>query len=172
MADETLHNDEVQFEREDLNPGGIFAFLVGLAIVGILIHVILYGAFHYLDQYSKTHQPPQSPLVKAVNGDTRVGTPQDADKFPQPRLEINERYEFTPELMKEEEVLETYGWVDQKSGTVHIPVERAMELLAQRGLPAAPQGTTAAKKPNTQVPSSNTAPRSSGGIIKSQPKPQ
>jgi hypothetical protein len=34
--------------------------------------------------------------------------------------------------------LNTYGWVDEKAGTAHIPIERAMELVAQRGIPARP----------------------------------
>jgi len=171
MADETLHHD-VEFEREDLNAGGIFAFLIGLAVVGILIHVILYGMFRYLDQYAKTHQPPQNPLVKAINGDTRMAAPEEANKFPQPRLETNERTEFTGDLMKEEEILGSYGWVDQKTGTAHIPIERAMELVAQRGLPTVPQNPAGGKKQNAQAPTSNTAPRSGGSTGKAPGKAQ
>ena len=33
--------------------------------------------------------------------------------------------------------LEGYGWVDPKQGTVHIPIERAMELVLQGVRPAA-----------------------------------
>ncbi|MCA1555006.1 MAG: hypothetical protein LC737_11585, partial [Chloroflexi bacterium] len=32
-----------------------------------------------------------------------------------------------------------YGWVDQSAGITHIPIERAMELLLERGLPTRPQ---------------------------------
>ncbi len=38
----------------------------------------------------------------------------------------------------EEAVLTTYGWVDRKNGVVHIPIDRAMDLLLQRGLPTRP----------------------------------
>jgi hypothetical protein len=172
MAHNAYHHDDVQYEREDLSPGGIIAFLVGLAIVGLLIHVILFGMFRYLDEYAKTHQPPQNPLVKSTNGDTRVAAPQEADKFPLPRLETNERSEFTPQLLKEEEILQSYGWIDQKSGTAHIPVEQAMQLLVQRGLATAPQGGSTAKKQSTRVPSANTAPNSSGGSVKSPAEQQ
>ena len=37
---------------------------------------------------------------------------------------------------EEDAVLNSYGWVDRKAGVVRIPVQRAIELLAQRGLPA------------------------------------
>ncbi len=38
----------------------------------------------------------------------------------------------------EDAALNTYGWVDRKNGKVHIPIERAMQLLLQRGLPIRP----------------------------------
>jgi hypothetical protein len=36
---------------------------------------------------------------------------------------------------EEQEKLSSYGWVEPNAGVVRIPVERAMELLAERGLP-------------------------------------
>ena len=44
---------------------------------------------------------------------------------------------------REEGELTTYGWVNKTSGIVRIPIQRAMEILAQRGLPA---GNTNAKE--------------------------
>jgi hypothetical protein len=41
----------------------------------------------------------------------------------------------------EKRELEGYGWVDRQNGVVRIPVERAMTLLLERGLPNnEPQG--------------------------------
>jgi hypothetical protein len=34
------------------------------------------------------------------------------------------------------EQLETYGWVDKEGGVVRIPIERAMDLVLERGLAA------------------------------------
>jgi hypothetical protein len=39
----------------------------------------------------------------------------------------------------EDELLNNYGWVDQDAEVVRIPIERAMELLLERGLPTRPQ---------------------------------
>jgi hypothetical protein len=39
---------------------------------------------------------------------------------------------------REDLLLENYSWADQSQGKVRIPIERAMELIAQRGLPVAP----------------------------------
>ena len=61
------------------------------------------------------------------------------DQFPAPQLEINERTELNDIRLREENILSTYGWVDQNAGTVHIPIDRAIDLLAQRGLPVRQQ---------------------------------
>ena len=46
-------------------------------------------------------------------------------------------------MKKENEVLGSYDWVDQKNGVVRIPIDRAMDLLAQRGLPVISQADAA-----------------------------
>jgi hypothetical protein len=32
---------------------------------------------------------------------------------------------------EQEQRLDSYGWVDRKAGTIHVPIDRAMELLVQ-----------------------------------------
>jgi hypothetical protein len=135
------HGNDLGFEREDLGARPIFGFLVSLAIFGILTYYVIWGMFHFLDAYNRKHQKPMSPMVK-VNPDTRTVTPQMIQQFPEPRLEDDERTELNSFRYAEEEKLNSYGWVDQNAGTVHIPIERAMELVAQRGLPTTPQAGT------------------------------
>jgi hypothetical protein len=142
MSEElNLHqeHDEVAYEREDLSPRGIFAFLIGLALVGVLIHFALKGMYGYLDAYQKEHQPPLNPLVSQTENESRKVSNADIARFPQPRLETNERLEINAFRLQEEKTLNSYGWIDQKAGIVRIPIDRAMELLAQRGLPTRPQ---------------------------------
>ena len=81
-----------------------------------------------------------NPLATNVPKDTRQVPPQyPQTAFPDPRLETDERTQLNGIRLAEEQKLNSYGWVDEKAGTVHIPIERAMELLAQRGLPLHPQ---------------------------------
>jgi hypothetical protein len=149
-----LRHPETEFEREDLSAGGILGFLVGLAITGFVIHIILVGMYAYLDQYQKKHEPAGSPLVtRAPKEDMRGPTPEVANRFPLPRLEVNERSQLYDFRRKEEDTLNTYG-VDPKTGVVHIPIDRAMQLLAQRGLPVAP-GPQATKKPGESTEPAN-----------------
>jgi hypothetical protein len=138
------HNQEVEFEREDLTPKPIFIFLISLTVGCVLVSFVLREFYRYMDAYENRHQPVQSPLAPPARTDTRIVTPGDITKFPQPRLERNERLEIREFRQQEEKQLNSYGWVDEKSGIVHIPIDRAMELLAQRGLPTRRQAMEAA----------------------------
>jgi len=139
MSEEKLKQDIGKFERRDLSAGGVLGFLGGLGIVGVLIYLVLSGMYGFLNRYEKAHQPAQNPLVGATSADTRHPTLQEADKFPLPRLETNEGEQLSDRRVREEETLNTYGWLDQKAGVAHIPIERAMALIVERGLPTAPQ---------------------------------
>jgi hypothetical protein len=147
------------YERRDIGVAGILYFLAGLAVAGVIVYFIVNGLFWYLDKRLEAEQPLTSPLVKNIPSDTRRIPPNyngDYEKylkedFPAPQLEVNERTELNDIRLREENTLSSYGWVDEKAGTVHIPIDRAMELLAQRGLPVRSQssdsGVTQQAKP-------------------------
>jgi hypothetical protein len=150
MSDEMRNHGqpghETGFEREDLGTRGAFAFMIGLAIVGVVIYFIIIGMYSFLDRYERSHMTTASPLVTSKGAMSRVVTQDYMDKqFKEngaPMLEINERGQFRDYLMNQENQLNSYGWVDEKAGVAHIPIERAMELTVQRGLPVCPQGCT------------------------------
>jgi hypothetical protein len=144
MSDETRHGHaEEGFERQDLTAQGVFAFLISLAVGGVLVYLVVWGLYIFMDARQRSRQPQQSPLVKQVGTETRIVSPDEIAKFPQPRLERNERIEINDFRLKEEQTLNTYGWVDEKVGAVRIPIDRAMQLLAQRGLPTSPKAGAA-----------------------------
>jgi hypothetical protein len=65
-------------------------------------------------------------------------------KFPAPRLAVDNGNEDVADLHAREDILlDNYTWIDQSKGTVRIPIDRAMELIAQQGLPVAPPSKTA-----------------------------
>jgi hypothetical protein len=43
-------------------------------------------------------------------------------------------------VTEQEAILNSYGWVDKEAGVVRIPIERAIELTLERGLPPQGQG--------------------------------
>ena len=146
------------FERRDVGIAGVLYFLAGLAVAGVIVHFVVTGLFSRLQKQSEAEQTPVSPLVTNAPQDTRHLPPEYNGNyeqylqkhFPSPQLEIDERTELNKDRLREEQTLSTYDWVDQKTGTVRIPIDRAMDLIAQRGLPvrtqSQPASDTNAKK--------------------------
>ncbi len=160
------NGDHGSYERRDLQPSGILYFLLTLGVVTVLCLFGLRGFFAYLEGYEKSGQPEVNPLLTNVPADTRhvaPGYPQNA--FPNPKLEEDERGQLNDIRMNQEKTLYTYGWIDERAGTVHIPIERAMELIVQRGLqvrlPAGASATTSqtGNKELTGTKASKTAKR-------------
>ena len=149
MTDHRKHepeNDDIGFEREDLGAKPVIGFIVSLVISGILIYYVIWGIFHFLDAYDRKHQQVRTPLIQ-VESNTRDVETQTIQRFPQPRLEENERTELNGFRYGEEQQLNSYGWVNKEAGVAHIPIEQAMQLIAQRGLPTTPQAGVAPMSP-------------------------
>jgi hypothetical protein len=151
-ANSTGHGN---YERRDIGVAGVLYFLAGLAFAGLIVHFVVTGVYSYLETRNERQQTAVSPLVKNVPADTRHLPPEyktDSEStayekylkqnFPSPQLEVDERDQLDKIRLNEEQILSTYDYVDQKAGTVRIPIDRAMDLIAQRGLPVRAQGDT------------------------------
>jgi hypothetical protein len=131
-------NPEAGYERQDLSSVGVYAFFIAIVVGAALVALLLRGTLYVAQRYANQHQASvPSPLVPP-KGDVQEVLPSEVTDFPQPRLETDERTEIHDFRLKEEQHLHTYGWVDQSSGVMRIPIERAMELVAQRGLATTP----------------------------------
>jgi len=163
MTDDTKHEtpSHGDYERQDLAPSGILYFLATLGVATILCLFGLKGLYAYLDHREKAGQPAVNPLITNVPADTRhvaPGYPQTA--FPSPKLEEDERGQLNGILVNEEQKLYSYGWVDEKAGTIHIPIERAMDLVLEHGgLAAEKPAAAAAPKRSISGRSVNRWPR-------------
>jgi hypothetical protein len=141
------------YERSDIGTRGILYFLAGLAVAGLLAYFVVAALYSYLEKRSEAQQAPVSPLVTNAPADTRHIPPEyktDSEstdyekylkeKFPAPQVETDERGQLSDIRLQEEQRLSTYDYVDKNAGTVRIPIDRAMDLIAQRGLPTRSQG--------------------------------
>jgi hypothetical protein len=151
MSHEIKHGNSTShcgFERRDIGIAGVLYFLAGLAVAGILVHFVVTGVYSYLEKRNEARQAPVSPLVTNAPADTRHLSADYKDYlkqvFPSPQLEIDERNQLDSIRSDEAQKLATYDWIDQNAGTVRIPIDRAMDLIAQRGLPVRGQATAAA----------------------------
>ena len=142
------------YERSDIGVSAVVYFLLGLAVAMLLVYFIVDGIYRYLDKRSEAGQTPVSPLVTNAPADTRHIPPQYdgnyekylKEGFPAPQLEVNERTELNDERLREENTLSTYDYIDKNAGTVRIPIDRAMDLIAQRGLPVRSQPSAEPEK--------------------------
>jgi hypothetical protein len=155
MTDETNpanSTSDAGYEHQDIGTAGVLYFLLGLAVAGLLVFFIVDGLYHYLDKRSEAEQTPVNPLVTNAPVDTRhIPAEYNGDyekflkeNFPAPQLEVDERGQLNGIRLREEETLSTYDWIDKNAGTVRIPIDRAMDLIAQRGLPVRQQASSAA----------------------------
>jgi hypothetical protein len=150
------------FETEDLSPAGVFYFMAGLAVVGVLIYFIVVGMYRFLDAYDRSHQAPVNPMAVETGVDPRTMKTHEIREqlnqtFPRPVLESSELTQFGDYLGRQDAILGSYDWVDQRNGVVRIPIERAMDLLAARGLPVLPQGEAAVNQEAKAKPATRGA---------------
>jgi hypothetical protein len=144
------------YERTDIGVATVVYFLIGLAVAVGLTYFMVDGFYRVLDRRFNATQTPVSPLVTNAPVDTRHlpseyrtdSEGRDYEKylekrFPQPQLETDEQTELNRIRLREEDTLSTYDYVDKSDGTVRIPIDRAMELIVQRGLPVRSQGGAA-----------------------------
>ena len=111
-------------EHTDVNAWAVGKFAIALVLVGVASLGLLAGLFHYLQSIDQGHPNPKT---------TAVTLP------PAPTLEATPVLDLKAIRAAEDETLNSYGWVDQSKGVVRIPISRAIDLLAARGLPSRPQ---------------------------------
>ena len=122
----TEPRDDSVLRRRDVSISGVLQFGLWLAAGAIVVHLAAWGFFRLLEAQQSRAEEPIPPMVAA----SLKRTP------PEPRLEPDPLAPRLKMRAEEEAILTTYGWVDKKAGIVRIPINRAMELLVKRGLPA------------------------------------
>jgi hypothetical protein len=122
------------YEHRDTDVRTLAKFGLWLAVILVVIFLGMMGMFSY---YAKSQQlgPPASPFDVE---NARVLPPS-------PRLQVAPRAELLTYRDDQKQELETYGWVDQANGVVRLPIDRAMDLLLQKGLPVRAEAADAAQ---------------------------
>ena len=123
-------------EQSDVNVRAIFTFGAGLAGVGVVVSLVVFLLFSYLSR-REDRAVRNAPFPMTIGRSERVP--------PEPRLQTNPRQDLKDLRDAEHEVLNGYWWVDRNAGIVRIPIDEAMKLTLQRGLPARPQPPEAVK---------------------------
>jgi len=116
-------------EVDRVNIRGLWISAVVLALVCVFSGIVVLWLFRVVDRRLVDAEPALAPLAVPI-GEASV---------PEPRLLTNEPANLADFRAREADKVETYGWVDKPGGIVRIPVERAKDLILERGLPAREQ---------------------------------
>ena len=155
------YRSQAQFTRETNTghePNVLVVRNLVMFAVGLVAMVILSGGIVGLVMWG---------FSREIGGLQALAPPRFADDsgmFPAPRIQANPDVELVTVKREELGRLNGYGWVDKKAGVAHIPIDRAIDILAKTGLPrveAKPVETSGAAPP-ANPPSTPT---------KQEPKP-
>jgi len=134
-AGEAPRHTDVSFEERDVQVGTIYGYLfaLGLAVVVALVVCVFILRFTLNFAASSDTAPPPS---RAALG------PNHHDLPPEPRLQgvpghtTDPQQDLRDKLKADTEANEKFEWIDKNSGVAQIPVEDAMKIIAEKGMPA------------------------------------
>jgi hypothetical protein len=148
--------DSPGYEVTDVNVNGVVVFLASLAAFVGVFFIFCFGMGKVINtailksdgppnKWNQIGAPARGPrqdlTSNAVMQQQQLN--EMVQRFPTPRLQTDDGNEEIAEMhAREDLLLDYYSWVDRASGKVRIPIARAMQLVAQHGLPvAAPEQT-------------------------------
>ena len=150
-------NEEIDaslgFEQTDVKITGILVFLVAMLIFVAVTGLTCYGVGKLLNAHLNKEDGPTNKWTRTADVRELGNLPSNPElqnkiaeitqSFPAPRVQLDDGNQDVAVLHAREDILlDNYTWVDQSKGKVRIPIERAIEIIAQRGLPVAPEAQT------------------------------
>ena len=155
-----VQNPDVMYEHQDLSPRAVIAFLVGLIVTIALIHIVVWGLYRFLARGEVVPEPRSASIVTPTNV-----LPQGEDpvqRFPQPTLQPDPPADLDKFRARLQEHLGSYGYIDQQQGVMYIPIERAIDIMSEQGLPTRQQQ---ALPPHATFGSGNGTVEGAGGGV-------
>jgi hypothetical protein len=121
-----MRHDQGGYERTDAKPGATFR--AGLYILGtmFLTALLLVPMYRMLAREETAAQPPAAEVVKSALSEPVSSFPKLVSSEPSVLAEFR---------TQENALLTSYGWVEKDKGVVRIPIEEAMKIVAEQGLP-------------------------------------
>lgn len=141
----SVRNADVAYEPRDLSSHAVFYFLVVLAVVIVFAYTGLWGMFKYLGSPEYAGHQTTNPIMTSQEQLKEIGG-DPANSFPAPQLQPDDVADLNKFRIREEQRLNTYGWVDQTHGRIRIPIENAIDMMAASWLADEQSSATDAEK--------------------------
>jgi len=135
-GDGELRNPDVSYEKADVQATTIYWYLGALAISVILSYVVCVYVLRLTTKIAVEYDTPP-PVIRQEMGSAYEDMP------PEPRLQGVPGHSNDPQtdlrlkIVADTEANQKYGWIDQNAGIAQIPVQDAMQIIAEKGLPGA-----------------------------------
>ena len=123
---EPADNPEIAHEESDVDVRAIVGYGAGLAAVCLIVGLFLW----WLQGFFTAQTGREQTLVFPMAAGQRDQQP------PTPRLQDDPQQDLRDLVAKQQGQLSRYSWVDKNAGIARIPIEDAMRIVVQRGLPA------------------------------------
>jgi hypothetical protein len=133
---EPRHPD-VSYEKSDVRATTIYWYLGALAVSVILSYLVCVFVLRSTTKIAHDFDTPP-PAIREEMGSAYESMP------PEPRLQGVPGHSSDPQAdLRQKIELDTVaneklGWIDQSAGIAQIPVQDAMKIIAEKGLPAQP----------------------------------
>jgi len=135
---EEVLNPGVSYEPSQADLRVVLGFLFALGLAAALVLLVLWGMFGYFRSKSAERGPLPSPRMYTS-----------PPSVPQPQLQPDPVADYNVYRLSAKQTLDSYGWADQSAGVTRIPIDKAMDLVVERGLPwQAPGSGPAPTAPN------------------------
>jgi len=117
-------------EKSDVDIRALLGVGGGLVVAALVIYALVWLLFLYPSNREAHGALPEFPLAAS----------QEQRLPPEPRLQTDPREDLRVLRQSEDQILQSYGWIDKNAGVVRIPIDEAMKLTLMRGLPSRPEG--------------------------------
>jgi len=119
-------NPEIVHEESDVNVRAILGYGVTLIVAGVIVFVLLWVLQGVYLRQTDRAQMQVYPLADAG---------QQEQLPPAPRLQQNPQQDMRELRARQQALLRGYGWINRDAGVARIPIEEAMRIVVERGLP-------------------------------------
>jgi hypothetical protein len=142
QADGPPRHSDVSFEERDIKVGTIYWYLIALGLATVVALIVCIFILHFTSNLAASSDTPPPPSREALS----------KDYPPEPRLQgvpghvTDPQKDLRYKLKADIDANEKLQWLDKNAGIAQIPVEEAMKIIAEKGLPVSSAPSAEKKK--------------------------
>ncbi|HEY0160326.1 MAG TPA: hypothetical protein VGF28_23775 [Thermoanaerobaculia bacterium] len=138
--DDDLFNPETHHEESDVPVGVLLWSIVIFVVLSVVSYFVILGFYNYLVRSERNRMdPPRTAVARPATADVPQNQPLlqpfptvDGKGTPIPPQSNTPVTDLVHMRLSEDQRLKNYGWVDRERGIVHMPIQKAKEVMAAK----------------------------------------